>query len=149
MCRGGVSHPPGRQTPVVRACFTPHTHCTLQGPTHGGSQFQVRPSSNAFSAFHSAGENALADDLFKVCALFFYASSASWVMHRCATTGTPLTRRATAALQHTLSIVSSIPSQARRAQHSTATIRHQNHTSSASVEGTLQHICYGTALAIT
>ena len=81
MCRAGVSHPPGRQTPIARACFTPHTHCTLQGQTHGGSQFQVRPSSNAFSAFHSAGENTLADDLFKVCALFFYASYVSQVMH--------------------------------------------------------------------
>ena len=40
-------------------------------------QFQVRPSSDAFASFRSAGENALADDLFKVRAHFLCTSSAS------------------------------------------------------------------------
>jgi len=43
-------------------------------------QFQVRPSSDAFASFRSAGVNALADDFFKVRALIFYASYMSQVM---------------------------------------------------------------------
>ena len=48
-------------------------------------QFQVRPSSDAFASFRSAGVNALADDFFKVRALFFYASYMSQVMPFCST----------------------------------------------------------------
>ena len=138
------TRPHCESAPVIKKHYTLHiTRSDTWWP-----QCQVRPSSNAISSFRSAGENALADDLFKVRAHFSYASSASRVthmLHHRHSTHTPSHRCFAAYPQHRL--IDTFPSKEGTACH--CYVRHQHHTSRASVEGTLQHICYGTALAIT